>query len=147
MNKIDLYDFLDTGKVSKKLSDSLSEEIKMYINDIQSEKGVKNIYGDHDFEEFFSTERLIRLLQSYWDKLILEWDLEYILCYVELSFEIEEEKAEEIIFNFSDPYLGYPINPLNIKNAIHFLQNETTDLILHINRDKELRKEYRSVFF
>lgn len=146
MNNIDLYNFLDTGKVSKKLSDSLSQEIKMYINDVQSKKGVKNVYGSHDFEELFSTERLIRLLYAYLDGLILEWDLEYILCYIELSFEIEEEKVEEVIFNFSDPYLGYPINSINVKNAIHFVKNETADLILYVNKDKELRKEYRSIF-
>ena len=147
MNKIDLIQFLDNGAITKDCFDILEREISLYIVDVKSQKGVKNIYSQDDIEYPFSRDRLVRLLNSYLEEKILEWDLEYLSSYIELSFEIEDEKIEEVLFNFSDPHLGYPITSKNVKDSISFLQDSIDNLALcGDTSNKELRSGYRSKF-
>lgn len=146
MKKYDLMKFIESGKMNKTLFDELKNEVLSYIDNTTSGKGSVYIYGDNETEEQFDRHYLITLLQYYLNNIILEWELEYILNYLEFSFEITDEKVEEVIFNFSDPYLNYPINTENVKKAIYFLCNKSKELKLKSQSGKELRPKYKTLF-
>lgn len=146
MKKESLFAFLNSGILDKNFVKELEEEVILYISDIQSKKGVKKIYGEYDIDYSFDRERLLVLLKTYLQNQILEWDLEYILNYIELSFDFEDEKVEEVIFNFSDPYLNFSITSANIVEAVAFLMDTITQMNLKENKELGLRGNYKSIF-
>ena len=145
MKKDNLSKFLLREKENEKFFLSLKDEVQSYISRIQNKKDTKYIYGNDDVEKDFKRESLVLLLEQYLKNRLLEWDLEYILNFIDFSFEIEDEKTEEVVFCFSDPYLNFPLNRVNVKEAIIFLRDEKDSMSLH-DPDKILRKDYKSIF-
>ncbi len=137
--------FIKKGYFTDEFSLEFKNEIHSYIEEVMTKKGSVQISGYVDEEdEYFSRLDLIALLTYYLDRLIFEWDLEYMLRFLEFNIDDNDEKINEVLFNFSDPYLGYPINDQNVEKSISFLLDKTCQLDL--TEEKELRKGYRSVF-
>ncbi len=146
MKKENLFDFIETGSFPDGFYTALREEVIEYKNAVCAQKGVKNIYGDGDSEVPFGRGKLIALLGHYLDGKIFEWDLEYILNYIDMSFENTDEKVEEVVFSLSDPYLNFPIIAENVKVAISYLEGKVDSMRLEAGKRKSLREGYRSVF-
>ena len=101
--------------------------------------------------EIITEHEMIKLLSYYINNIIYEWDLEFILSYLEMSYIGLNEKIEEIIVTFSNPYTHTFINKKNIKNAIEYINNNIEDLNLDFltvrqkQKEKELRPNYDTI--
>jgi hypothetical protein len=104
----------------------IQKEIFEYVNQKLAGKDTTSIYSDLDEDgKFFDERNLIEILELYLENKIGEWDLEYLLNWIEMSgYEFPENVHENVVFIFSTPEINYPININNIKEAISFLKKE-----------------------
>ncbi len=107
-------------------NDEFYEEIKEYIHGRESGKDTTSIYSDLGEDgKRFDKQILVVIFELYLESTLGEWDLEYLLNWIEMSgYEFPEDIHEKAIFPFSTPEINYPINKLNIKEAISFLNGE-----------------------
>lgn len=124
----------------------IKDEVLSFIESIKSEKDSVQTIGSNATYNEFGIKRLLSLLYKYLDGNIYEWELEYILRVVEFEFEEEEERVENVVFNFSDPYLNYNITESNIESAIKYLTGCTKKLILQKIKDEKTRGNYQTIF-
>jgi hypothetical protein len=101
--------------------------------------------------EFIDEKEIISLFQLYMKNEIFEWELEFILSFLDLSYFGDNDKIELIIGSLVNPYLNSYISKANINTAIMFLKNEVGELDLESAsiRDKQkeenLRPDYRTL--
>lgn len=141
-----LEKFIETGEFTLEHTHSFKNEISNYINEIKSESSSVSVHGDFNGDFHFDRLKLISLLSHYLDGKVYEWDTEYMMSIIEFNYEGADEKIEEVLFNFSDPYLGYPITYDNVSNTIKYLIDDSKELCLESQKGIELRKGYRSYF-
>ena len=145
MTVFNLELFINKGQFDIKESIEFGIEISNYITSIESAKTSVNIVGVDD-KITLSRSDLIKLLNHYLDGNLYEWDLEYICSFIEFHYCDDDEKINKVLFNFSDPYLGYEINKKNVEKTILFLSNNINELELVERKNCKLREGYRSVF-
>lgn len=145
MNYQKLQDFISNKINGEDFIFFHENEILNYINN-SSDKDIDSvpIYSNVSLSDF-KVEDLIYILELYLNDDIFEWDLEYLLSFLELSYIGENEKIEEVIFNFANPYLNYYISKENISQAIKYLKNKNLNLYLEgVNiRKKQKGRDYR----
>lgn len=146
MKSEDLDSYLRTDVLGECFELSLREEVNAYIQSTLSSKSSILISGDFSPDWNFTRGVLISLLTKYLNGELLEWDLEYVVSVLEMHCESEDEKMDEILFNFSDAYLGYSINESNVRQAISFLLDQSSQLEMSAESSDKLREGYRSVF-
>jgi len=148
MNWKEINIFSEEGTMSKSFYDSLKRGVIQYKNAVLSGHGSKIVFAEGiPQKDVLKCEDLVSILNCYLKGVIKEWDLEYLLLVLELSFDDFEDKVEDVIFSFSDPVLGYPINVYNINTAISFL-NSHSDLcdFSTVENDDFVRSMYMSIF-
>jgi len=124
----------------------IKNEVLQFIKNIETkDKSVQISGGEINYQEF-GVDRLRALLYKYLEGKLGEWDLEYILRAIEFEFDEEEEKVDNVIFSFSDPYLNFNITDKNVITAIQYLSGCTDSLKLEGHSTDELRNDYKSVF-
>lgn len=72
-------------------------EVNEYILSVTSKHSSININGDGEINSLFTKDNLVSLFRNYLDSIIFEWELEYILNFIQFNFEFENEEVEEII--------------------------------------------------
>lgn len=104
----------------------LQKEIFEYVSQKLGGKDTAYIYSDLEEDgKLFDKQILIEILELYLENKIGEWDLEYLLNWIEMSgYEFLEDIHEKVIFIFSTPEINYPINIENIVEALRFLRGE-----------------------
>jgi|SRR5690606_3227957 len=152
MNFNDLRLLVDNKDAFLEFFASNKQEIVDYIDASKSNKP-KDIPLDFmDVGKPITQKDLITLLEFYLKGYLLEWDLEYILNSLD-GCDIEDEKVEEVIFNFGNPYLNYHISIENVNRAIRYLKNEMLNLqldgvdIKSKQQNKDYRPNYKSKVF
>lgn len=118
------------------------QEIKDYI---ESSKNNRPVVVDFiDIVNPITKNELIALLNLYLDDLLLEWELEYILNTLDGS-DIEDERAEKVIFSFANPYLNTYISKENVELSIKYLRNQILNLQLKSIsvKSKQKNENYR----
>jgi len=124
------------------------EEIEEYIRLSQSKDSVP-VYSNITVNNL-TKEELTKIFELYLEDIILEWDLEYILSVLEMAYSGDDERVEELIFYFADPYLNYFINKENINLATKYLNGKIEDLklesvsIRQTQKGKGCRPNYKS---
>lgn len=119
------------------------KEILEYIKCAKSDKNVRTIIIDYDEASTkLKVSDLIIILDLYLNNSIGEWELEYILSSLEV-LEIDNERIENVIFNFSNPYLNTYISYENISRAIKYLKKESLNLKLEVLDIKQKRTNFR----
>ncbi|NCT19296.1 MAG: hypothetical protein CO068_00900 [Flavobacteriaceae bacterium CG_4_9_14_0_8_um_filter_34_30] len=124
------------------------KEIISYINSSKFKDSVP-IYSNENFIKL-NRDNLINILKLYLNKKILEWDLEYILSNLELIYNGVDEKVDEVLYSFSNPYLNYFISSKNITEAIKYLKNKKEIMELNFTdfrlkqKGIEIRPNYNS---
>ncbi|MBK9567141.1 MAG: hypothetical protein IPO37_18820 [Saprospiraceae bacterium] len=137
--------FIENGKFNIDENKEFAAEISIYINSKQAKKSSINMPGNFD-ELFLSRQELSKLLTHYLNGKLHEWDLEYICSFIELHYCDDDEKINEVLFNFSDPYLGYEINKENVEMALLFLSDKNCELKLMDIKKQKLRESYKSAY-
>ncbi len=123
----------------------IEKEVSQFVDDIEpGHNSIQIEAGELSYREFGSG-RLRALLYKYLEGELGEWDLEYILRAIEFEFEEEDEKVENVIFSFSDPYLNFNITAKNISTAIQYLSGCSEVMSLEGHRPGDMRKSYKSV--
>ncbi len=104
----------------------LQKEIFEYVSQKLGGKDTTNIYSDLDEDgKYVDKQILIEILGLYLENKIGEWDLEYLLNWIEMSgYEFPEDIHRKVIFIFSTPEINYPINIDNIIEALRVLKGE-----------------------
>lgn len=144
---LDVLNAYITGELNKKcFFKEIEDEVIEFMANINSGFSSVQIVGSSSNYNEFGSRQLLSLLYKYLDGEIYEWELEYILRVVEFTFEDEDERVENVIFSFSDPYLNYNINEENVESAIKYLTGCIDDLSLHKSKGEKLRINYHSVF-
>ena len=144
---LDILDAYIANEVSEEIFlEGIRTEILDFIAGINSEGNTLQIIGSRASYNEFGSSRLLSLLYKYLDGNICEWELEYILRVLEFTFEKEDERVENVIFSFSDPYLNYNINEANIKSAVKYLTGCTEKMKLLKDKNEKIRLDYDSVF-
>ncbi len=105
-----------------------NEEILAYVNSSSNKDSVP-IYSNV-FIKILTEKDLVKIFELYIKDIIFEWDLEYILSFLEMSYLGDNEKIEKVIFNFANPYLNFYISKENINRTIRYLKRETLNLQL-----------------
>ena len=118
------------------------EEIRQYIRQKQAERDTASIYSDLvEDGEYFDKQILVEIFELYLKDTIGEWDLEYLLNWIEMSgYEFLEGIHEKVIFIFSTPEINYPINKTNITEALRFLNAEILQPFYSGKYDKKIYK-------
>jgi len=149
MTKRLLYKMLKNKNFDLKTEKDYVHEIRRYISNIRHRDTVP-IYFDGEIESL-EVEDVITLAKSYLYNKLLEWDLEYIMSILDLSYIGGDEKLEKVFYTFSDPYLGTCIDKENIRKAIDYLQGKTDELeVNYLNhrlkeKKKSLRPNYKTI--
>lgn len=141
-----LIEYLNNKVDDNCFSNNIEKEILEYINSRINNKGVSNIYGMYSEGSTFNCNNLIQLLNKYLHGGIGEWELEYLLNFIELSVPDNDEKVQKVIFNLSSPEINYPITYSNVLLAIKFLKEEIDDLSF-IDNKINILSQYKSIFF
>ncbi len=104
----------------------LQEEIRQYMSQKLASKDSVSIYSDlSESGKQFDKQILIEIFGYYLKSKIGEWDLEYLLNWIEMSgFEFQGDIHEKVIFIFSTPEINYPISKRNVMEALLFLKGE-----------------------
>lgn len=115
-------------------------EIEQYIHRKLVGKDTSSVYSDlEENGKYFDKQILIKILELYLEGNIGEWDLEYLLNWIEMSgYEFLENIHEKVIFIFSTPEINYPINKKNIKEAIRYLKGENLQPVYSGSYDRKV---------
>lgn len=115
-------------------------EIEQYIHRKLVGKDTSSVYSDlEENGKYFDKQILIKILELYLEGNIGEWDLEYLLNWIEMSgYEFSENIHEKVIFIFSTPEINYPINKKNIKEAIRYLKGENLQPVYSGSYDRKV---------
>ena len=146
MTKKQLLKFIESRVLSSHFKNVLIAEVNEYILSVTSKHSSININGDGEINSLFTKDNLVSLFRNYLDSIIFEWELEYILNFIQFNFEFENEEVEDIIFSFSDPYLNFEINENNISNAIKSMEVQfSKPKFVGKTKGSILRSKYRHI--
>lgn len=113
--KIDAEDLLESIKV----------ELKDYIRTRNKLGASNSIIFEGDLKPYdLNKQYIIYLFRNYLENNLGEWDLEYLIQWIQMTEIFDGSVIEELVFIFSTPEINYPINKANISEAIRFLDGD-----------------------
>jgi len=144
MDLFHLINYLEKGETNVLFLGQLKREVAEYADSRIKQKSSSSIYGNFDENQRISSLHLIFILDKYLTGVFGEWEVEYILNFLELSVENIDEKANEVIFSFSSPDINFPITRENALNAKNYLEGRNLNLRLEPSK-QDVLLYYRSI--